>query len=58
MSRVSVSLIMCTRGAYRPFLHVRHFSAASSFQIGRIARTPDRIERQAGPRFAAVALNL
>src|ERR1700681_1615792 len=25
---------MCTGGAYRPFLHDRHFSAASSFQIG------------------------
>jgi hypothetical protein len=24
---------MCTGGAYRPFLHDRHFSAASSFQI-------------------------
>jgi hypothetical protein len=34
---------MCTGGAYRPFLHDRHFSAASSFQIGVIARTPDRI---------------
>jgi hypothetical protein len=29
-----VSLIMCTGGAYRPFLHDRHFRAASSFQIG------------------------
>jgi hypothetical protein len=25
---------MCTGGAYRPFLHDRHFSAASTFQIG------------------------
>jgi hypothetical protein len=25
---------MCTGGAYRPFLHVRRFSAASSYQIG------------------------
>jgi hypothetical protein len=25
---------MWTGGAYRPFLHARHFSAASSFQIG------------------------
>jgi hypothetical protein len=25
---------MCTGGAYRPLLHDRHFSAASSFQIG------------------------
>ena len=28
-----VSLIMCTGGAYRPFLHDLRFSAASSFQI-------------------------
>ena len=35
ISRVSVSLIMCTGGAYRPFLHDRHFSAASSFQTAR-----------------------
>jgi hypothetical protein len=34
ISRVSVSWIMCTGGAYRPFLHDRHFGAASSFQIG------------------------
>jgi hypothetical protein len=34
ISRSLVSLIMCTGGAYRPFLHDRHFSAASSFQIG------------------------
>jgi hypothetical protein len=27
-------LILCTGGAYRPRLHDRHFSAASSFQIG------------------------
>jgi hypothetical protein len=32
--RSCVSLIMCTGGAYRPFLHDLHFSAASSFQIG------------------------
>jgi hypothetical protein len=32
--RFSVSLIMCTGGAYRPFRHDRHFSEASSFQIG------------------------
>jgi len=25
---------MCTGGAYRPFLHDRHFKAASRFQIG------------------------
>jgi hypothetical protein len=29
---------MCTGGAYRPFLHDRHFSAASGFQI---AVSPD-----------------
>jgi hypothetical protein len=34
MSRAIVSLIMCTGGAYRPFLHDRHFSEASSFQSG------------------------
>jgi hypothetical protein len=34
ISHVSVSLIICTGGAYRPFLHDRHFSAASSFHIG------------------------
>ena len=34
ISRSMVSLTMCTGGAYRPFLHDRHFSAASSFQIG------------------------
>jgi hypothetical protein len=34
ISRSSVNLFMCTGGAYRPFLHDRHFSAASSFQIG------------------------
>jgi hypothetical protein len=34
ISRLSVSLIMCTGGAWRPFSHDRHFSAASSFQIG------------------------
>jgi hypothetical protein len=34
ISRVAVSLIMCTGGAQRPFLHDRHFSAASSFEIG------------------------
>jgi hypothetical protein len=27
-TRSSVSLITCTGGAYRPFLHDRHFSAA------------------------------
>jgi hypothetical protein len=32
--RASVSLIMWTGGAYLPFLHERHFNAASSFQIG------------------------
>jgi hypothetical protein len=31
ISYVSVSLIICTG---RPFLHDRHFRAASSFQIG------------------------
>jgi hypothetical protein len=25
---------MCTGGAYGPFFHDRHFSAASSFKIG------------------------
>jgi hypothetical protein len=25
---------MCTRDTYRPFLHERHFNAASNFQIG------------------------
>ena len=34
ISCVAVSLIMCTGGACRPFLHDRHFRAASSFQIG------------------------
>jgi hypothetical protein len=34
ISRVLVSWIMCTGGACRPFLHDRHFDAASSFQIG------------------------
>jgi hypothetical protein len=34
ISYVAVSLIMCTGGAYRPFRHDRHFSAASSFQTG------------------------
>jgi hypothetical protein len=29
-----VSLIMCTGGLHRPFLHDRHFSAGSSFRIG------------------------
>jgi hypothetical protein len=34
ISRVSVSLIMCTGGAERGRRERRHFSAASSFQIG------------------------
>ena len=34
ISRVSVSLIICTGGAYRPLRHDRNFSAASNFQIG------------------------
>jgi hypothetical protein len=45
ISSSCVSLIMCTGGAYRPFLHDRHFNAASSFQIGY--RAADGIERQA-----------
>jgi hypothetical protein len=28
ISRSSVNLFMCTGGAYRPFLHDRHFNAA------------------------------
>lgn len=34
ISRSIVSLIICTGGTYCPFLHDRHFSAASRFQIG------------------------
>jgi hypothetical protein len=34
ISRSSVSLIICTGGAYRPLRHDRHLSDASSFQIG------------------------
>jgi hypothetical protein len=34
ISRSRVSLTMWTGGAYRPLLHDRHFSTASSFQIG------------------------
>ena len=34
ISRSIFSLIICTGGAYRPFLHDRHLSAASRFQIG------------------------
>jgi hypothetical protein len=34
ISRSLVSLTMCTGGLYRRVPHDRHFSAASSFQIG------------------------
>jgi hypothetical protein len=34
ISRASVSLIMCTGGAWRPLRQVRHFSEASSFHSG------------------------
>jgi hypothetical protein len=57
ISRVSVSLIMCTGGAYRPFLHDRHFSAASSFQIG-VPRPADGVEWQARSRLASIAFDL
>ena len=50
ISRVSVSLIMCTGGAYRPLRHDRHLSEASSFADG--------VERQARPRLAAIAFHL
>jgi len=40
ISRVSVSLIMCTGGAYLPFRHDRHLKEAPD----RVARTPDRIQ--------------
>jgi len=69
ISRVSVNLIMCTGimctgGAWRPFLQERHFSEASSFHIGvsrgrrmassgRLARlAPDAGERAAALRWA------
>jgi hypothetical protein len=34
ISLLSVSMIICTGGAYRLVRQDRHFSAASSFQIG------------------------
>jgi hypothetical protein len=34
ISRVAVSLIMCTGGAWRPLRQERHFSDASSFHSG------------------------
>jgi hypothetical protein len=34
IARASVSLIIRTGGAERPFRHDRHFNEASSFQIG------------------------
>jgi hypothetical protein len=44
---------MCTRGEYRGVRHDRHFSAASSFQIG-VSRGRDdaahHAVRQAGAR--------
>jgi len=45
MSRCIVSLIMCTGGAYRPFLHQRHFRAACSFKIA-VVRAPLAYLRQ------------
>jgi hypothetical protein len=59
ISRVSVSLIMCTGGAYRPFLHDRHFSAASSFQIG-VSRgvPPDTRLPQAGHNLFAFQMQI
>jgi hypothetical protein len=48
-------LIICTGGAYRPFLHDRHFSTASSFQIDVPSGRADRVERDAGVGFAAAA---
>jgi hypothetical protein len=41
-----------------PFLHDRHFSAASSFQIGVSRGQRDGIERQGGSGLAAMALDL
>jgi len=38
-------------------LHDRHFSAASSFQIGVSRGRPDRVERNAGARLTAVAFD-
>jgi hypothetical protein len=38
-------------------LHDRHFSAVASFQIGRIARTPDRIKWDARAGLTVVAFN-
>jgi hypothetical protein len=49
---------MYTGGEYRGVRHDRHFSAASSFQIGRIARPMDVFERNAGLSFAATAFDL
>jgi hypothetical protein len=58
ISRAAVSLIIRTGGAWRPFRHDRHFSEASSFQIGVIPRPADGIEPQARPGLAAIALDL
>src|ERR1700738_2015331 len=47
---------MCAGGAYRPFLHDRHFfQRCFQFPDRRIARAPDRIELDAGLSFAAAA---
>jgi len=56
---------MCTGGAYRPFLHDRHFNAASSFHIGvsrdcriassgTLARVLQRLHSTSRPAEAAV----
>jgi hypothetical protein len=41
-----------------PFLHDRHFSAASSFQNRRIERTADRVEWDAGAGLTPMAFDL
>jgi hypothetical protein len=46
---------MCTGGVYRPCLHDRHFSAASSFQIGVSRGRRIRVERDAHAGLAEFA---
>jgi hypothetical protein len=52
-----VSLIMCTRGAYRLFC-LTGFKRRLKFPDRRVARTTNRVEREAGARPTAIAFNL
>jgi DNA-binding transcriptional LysR family regulator len=57
VSRFSLSLVMCTGGARRPFLHDRHFSEPH-VPISAYRAACECRERQAHPRLAAVAFDL